>query len=435
MESESTKLAMCDMVQRESGDLVRLCSDLIRIPSENPPAKMGPIVDFICAYLKESGIRYTVVGPDKEHPNIVATLGEGNGDTLLFNGHCDVVPAGDRSQWNFDPFGGEVTKTRIRGRGASDMKCGLGGALFAMRLAAREKLPIGGKIVLHVVPDEETGGQHGTRWLVANGYADGAIACVVAEPTSSNNCEVGQKGSVKIRIMAKGKSAHGSIGNYVGESAIKKIVAILGRVEEIREMTGHFDEAQAQVLRNSRAIAAGALKAPHVEDVIDHVAVNIGTIKGGTKINMVPDYCEAEVDFRVPIGLPAQRVIDRLKAIVGEEKLEGIEYEIATNEANYTDDNDPLVRAIVQNAERVWGQPVIPAYQWASSDARYYREKRIPTIQYGPSNTVGIHSYNEDVDIEDVINASKVYLGVIVDLLCPGTTIRGSGPKSMKQPI
>jgi succinyl-diaminopimelate desuccinylase len=76
------------------------------------------------------------------------------------------------------------------------------------------------------------------------------------------------------------------------------------------------------------------------------------------------------------------------------------------------------VQAIVRNAELVWGQPVIPAYQWASSDARYYREKKIPTIQYGPSNTVGIHSYNEDVDIEDVVNSAKVYLGAIADLLC-----------------
>ena len=418
MDSESKKRALFDMVARESADLVKLCSDLIRIPSENPPGAMGAIVDFICAYLKESGIGYKVVGPDEGHPSIVATLKGGDGSLLLFNGHCDVVPAGDRSQWNFDPFGGEVTATRIRGRGASDMKCGLGGALFAMRLAAREKLPIKGSITLHVVPDEETGGQFGTKWLVANGYADGATACIVAEPTSGNNLEVGQKGSVKIRIKAKGKSAHGSIGNYVGESAIKKILTILGRVEEFREMKGHFDESQAQVLRNSRAIASLALKAPHVEDVIDHVAVNIGIIKGGTKINMVPDYCEADVDFRVPIGLPAQKVIDRLAAIVAEEKLDGIDYEIDANEANYTDDKESLVQAIVRNAELVWGQPVIPAYQWASSDARYYREKKIPTIQYGPSNTVGIHSYNEDVDIEDVVNSAKVYLGAIADLLC-----------------
>jgi len=418
MDSESKKRALFDMVARESADLVKLCSDLIRIPSENPPGAMGAIVDFICAYLKESGIGYKVVGPDEGHPSIVATLKGGDGSLLLFNGHCDVVPAGDRSQWNFDPFGGEVTATRIRGRGASDMKCGLGGALFAMRLAAREKLPIKGSITLHVVPDEETGGQFGTKWLVANGYADGATACIVAEPTSGNNLEVGQKGSVKIRIKAKGKSAHGSIGNYVGESAIKKILTILGRVEEFREMKGHFDESQAQVLRNSRAIASLALKAPHVEDVIDHVAVNIGIIKGGTKINMVPDYCEADVDFRVPIGLPAQKVIDRLAAIVAEEKLDGIDYEIDANEANYTDDKESLVQAIVRNAELVWGQSVIPAYQWASSDARYYRANKIPTIQYGPSNTVGIHSYNEDVDIEDVVNSTKVYVGAIVDLLC-----------------
>ena len=416
MDKESMKREMQTIVQRESGELVRLCSDLIRIPSENPPAKMGPIVEYIGAYLASSGIGYKVVGPDAEHPSIVATLGEGA--PLLFNGHCDVVPAGDRAQWSFDPFGGEVTETRIRGRGASDMKCGLAGALFAMRLAARERLPIKGSVVLHVVPDEETGGQRGTKWLVENGYANGAVACIVAEPTSSNNCEVGQKGSVKVRLKVSGKSAHGSIGNYVGENAIKKTVAILGRIEELRGMTGRYAESQTQVLRDSKTIAEGALKAPGVGDVIDHVTVNIGTIKGGTKLNMVADYCETEIDIRVPIGLPAQSVIGRLKAIAREEKLDGVEYDITDNEANYTDDKAAVVRSVVRNSEQVWGRSVVPAYQWASSDARYYRERGIPTLQYGPSNTVGIHSYNEDVDIEDVVNSTKVYIATIVDLLC-----------------
>jgi succinyl-diaminopimelate desuccinylase len=414
MDKTMMKQTLWNLVQRESSELVKLCSKLIRIPSENPPATMGPIIDFICAYLKKCGIRYEVVGPDKEHPSIVATLGEGSG--LLFNGHCDVVPVGERSKWSFDPFGGEITQTSIRGRGASDMKCGLAGVLFAMRLAAHEKLPIKGSIVLHVVPDEETGGQYGTKWLVANGYAEGAIACIVAEPTSSNNCEVGQKGSVKVKLKARGKSAHGSIGNYVGENAIRKTVTILGRIEELREMTGRYTESQARVLLNSKLIAAGALKAPNVGDVIDHVTVNIGTIKGGSKLNMVADYCETEIDIRVPIGLPSQRVIDRLKMIG--RGIDGIEYDITHSEANYTEDTEPLVQAVLRTAEQVWGHPVIPAYQWASSDARYYREKGIPTVQYGPSNTVGIHSYNEDVDIEDVIDSSKVYIGTIIDLLC-----------------
>lgn len=63
-----------------------------------------------------------------------------------------------------------------------------------------------------------------------------------------------------------------------------------------------------------------------------------------------------------------------------------------------------------ENAEEIWGKEVLPAYQWASSDAKYYRELGIPTIQYGPANTPGIHSYNEDVDCEDVAHAEEIYV-------------------------
>jgi succinyl-diaminopimelate desuccinylase len=135
---------------------------------------------------------------------------------------------------------------------------------------------------------------------------------VVAEPTSYNNCEVGQKGSLQVRIQATGRSAHGSIGNYAGDNAIKKLVAILGRVEELREMTGRFLPSQAEVLRNSKRIAEEALKVPGVGNVIDHVTVNLGTIKGGTKTTWWRR-CEAEVDFRLPSGHRRQ-VLDRLDA-------------------------------------------------------------------------------------------------------------------------
>ena len=75
------------------------------------------------------------------------------------------------------------------------------------------------------------------------------------------------------------------------------------------------------------------------------------------------------------------------------------------------------MEAIKKHAEALWQDDVLPAYQWASSDARDYRVKDIPTIQYGPSNTVGIHSYNETVDIEDVKNAGQIYLLSLCDLM------------------
>lgn len=80
-----------------------------------------------------------------------------------------------------------------------------------------------------------------------------------------------------------------------------------------------------------------------------------------------------------------------------------------------------IVRVTAANVEQMLGRPATTTFQWASSDARYFRLAGIPTLQYGPSNLDGIHGYNESVDIEDVITATKVYLGTMVDYLSQGT--------------
>ncbi|WZL73817.1 ArgE/DapE family deacylase [Clostridiaceae bacterium 35-E11] len=418
MKKDSVKQKLWQLVETRKNDLLQLCSEMIQIPSENPPGDMEDITQLICNYLQRADIEYKVIRPAEDKPNIIAAFGNDEGKTLLLNGHSDVVPAGDRSKWDFDPFCGTITDTQILGRGTSDMKAGLGTLLFTMKLLVEQKVKMKGKVVLHVVPDEETSGKLGTKWLVEQGYGDGADACLIAEPTSFNNCEVGQKGSLWIHIKSYGKSAHGSIGNYVGDNAILKLTKILSRVEELRTLKGQYEASQLQVLKDSKRVAKDALKAEGVENVIDHVTVNVGTIQGGTKTNMVPDYCEATIDIRVPIGVKIQDVVDRFQKMIEELDLTGIEYEYNWNsEANYTDVNTAIVQSAVDNARKVWGREVVPAYQWASSDARYYRYAGIPTIQYGPANTEGIHSYNETVDIEDVVNAAKVYLGIMVDLL------------------
>lgn len=418
MKNKEVKNLLWSIVDDRQDELIQLVSDLIRIPSENPTGSMEEVTRFITDYFDESRISNEVIRFKEEFPTIVAQFGNEEGKTFLFNGHCDVVPVGDLGKWDFDPFSGEVTDGRILGRGTSDMKAGLAGAMFAARVLASGDFKLKGKVKFHVVSDEESGGDYGTKMLMEHGYGDDADACLVAEPTSWSNCEVGQKGSLWVKFKSYGRSAHGSIGNYVGDNAIVKLIKVLSNLDELRTIEGVYEEKQLPVLADSKYIAREALKVEGVDNVIDHVTVNIGTITGGVKSNMVADYCEAEVDMRLPIGVKATDVEARIVKIVESLGVSGIEYEFKWNsEANYTDVEEAIVCSVVENGEAVWNKRVIPAYQWASSDARYYRYNNIPTIQYGPANTEGIHSYNENVDVEDVINSTKVYLGILADML------------------
>lgn len=413
-----TKKELLQYVDDHSGDLITLVSELIQKKSENPTGSQRDVIDYVEAYLKESGIAYEETGCNPDFPCIVAGIGSKTGFSMIINGHVDVVPAGDLSQWDFDPFSGEITETQILGRGTSDMKAGVAGVLFALSILSKKQIPLKGNIRLHIVSDEESGGQFGTQWLCANGYADHADACLVAEPTSMDTIEIGQKGGLLLILKAYGKSAHGSLGNYKGENAILKLSRVLPHVSMLTEIEGHFTERQQKPLRDSQMLAEKENSIPGLGKVINHVTTNIGIIQGGTRHNMVPDYCEATVDVRLPIGVCKDEIERVLEQVIKVSKAEGVEYELQyKSDANFTDHEAPIVLAFKKNAEELMGKEVIPAYQWASSDARDYRRLGIPTIQFGPSNTIGIHSYNETVQIQDVITAAKTYIGAICDLM------------------
>ena len=193
---------------------------------------------------------------------------------------------------------------------------------------------------------------------------------------------------------------------------------MLDKLQDLTKIEGHFKDSQAHALENSKMIAQQEIGEPGIGEVISHVSANVGVIQGGTRPNMVPDYCEAIVDVRLPIGVDHEEIEEMVRRIIRESGETGIEYEAQwKSEGNYTDEDAAIVQTVKKNAEALWGIDVIPAYQWASSDAREYRAQGIPTIQYGPSNTEGIHSYNENVDIEDAVNAGRIYILSLCDLM------------------
>lgn len=416
--SKVTRNEVWELAKSKSDELVQLVSDLIKIPSENPTGSQKEVIEFVENYLAEAGIEYERVFCNPDHPNVLAKMGKDEGFSVILNGHVDVVPAGDRSQWKWDPFGGEITDTKILGRGTSDMKAGVAGLLFAMKILKESQAELNGNIRLHIVSDEESGGEFGTSWLCSQGYAKNADAAIIAEPTSSWTIESGQKGHLHLKFIATGESAHGSLGNYKGDNAILKLNKVLANIEMLTKVEGHIPEDLVPACETSMMVAEKELGQEGIGRVIKHVSANIGLISGGTRPNMVPDHCEAVVDCRLPYGVDKTELEDMVKEMIKAAGVEGVTYELKwLSNANVTRDDSAIVQAIKKNAEALWGFDVYPAWQWACSDAREYRFQGIPTIQYGPSNTEGIHAPNENVDIKDVVTIGQVYVLSLCDLM------------------
>lgn len=415
---EALKNKVIAAVEEKQDELIELCSSLIQIPSENPPGDSTEISNFITDYLKNFDIELDWHESNEKMYNLIASIGEGNGKELVYCGHTDVVPAGDLDKWDFDPFSGEVKDGWLLGRGASDMKAGLGGIIFAFGLLKRLNIELPGKMTLAIVPDEETGGEFGVPWLLEKGLVSGD-GCLIAEPSSPLNPTIGQKGSFWFELEVFGVPGHGSLAPLEGKNAITDAMKAIEEIRKIFDVEIDIPEEVKPLIEVSQKYMREVeTDREPFQKILERVSVNIGTIDGGTSSNVIPDNCKVQIDCRLPFGITRDEVSNILH-----EKLDalGINYTITPfgfkSHANYTPAEDPVCRAIVDNISYVTGEEAYGVMQWASSDARHFRNHDIPVLQYGPAYLPSIHGYNEKVLVEDIVRCAKVYVAAAIDFL------------------
>jgi succinyl-diaminopimelate desuccinylase len=414
MNKEETKTKLKKELKNTEDNLVDLCSKFIKIENENPPGDMTDIAGYVKDYLNKYGCKYKVYEKERGRVNLVADLGVGEHPHLVWNGHMDVVPAGDKSRWAFDPYGGLVKDGYIHGRGASDMKCGLGAMIHAFTSVKRLDLNLQGRLTLMVVPDEETGSRFGTRYLLEEDIV-GGDACIVGEPTGLDLVEIGQKGSVGGLIKVKGSPIHASLSPIKGDSAILKMCKVLSEILKIHEVEFKTPKDIEDIVEDNRKLYR-ELEGEGVERMLNHISVNLGVIRGGTKSNVVPEYCECTLDMRIPIGADNVKVQEMVRKAIKEAGVEGVTLEIQGRNAFYFSPKESIVKTVGDTVTEVLGREPRLFIQWACSDVAAFYAKGIPTIQYGPHGP-GIHGYNEMAEVETVVTAAEVYALSAVDYL------------------
>ena len=394
----------------------RICSDLVKINSENPPGRTAEVIEYIRAFLETIGVDSRVSGTPDGQCNLVTKK---TGRHLILCGHVDVVPARDAA-WTFPPCSGKIDKNYVHGRGSTDMKGGCASILSACcsLVDAGEELPA----TLVFVCDEETGGENGIRRILKARLIRPAD-CLIAEPTPSRHPAIGQKGLCRLEIGFTGVPAHGSLYPAVGVSAIMEAVSLIRYVHDLHDREYPVSPGLEKILKQSGTVLRKEFRLRGVNDILRRLTYNPGTIRGGEKSNVVAEHCVLGIEMRVPWGCSIRELKSGIMAHAENATILVDE----SHEPSMTDPRCTLVSVTCEEVKKVLGGPVYPFVQWAASDARHLRRHGFNVLEYGPGEIASLHAVNERVTIESLEKAADVYRGVMERYAAMEGSGRGHG--------
>ncbi len=338
---------------------------------------------------------------------VVARLsGTGGARTLMFNGHVDVVPAGDLSTWSHgEPFSGRVVGDTVYGRGACDMKAGVAAAIVAARAVRRVGVPLRGDLLVACVPGEEDGGL-GTYAMLHRGWR--ADLCVIPEPTSLDLVPA-NAGALTFRVRVPGCATHAS-RRTEGVSAIEKFLPIweaLTRLERRRNQ--EIDPLMA------RWPVAYPL--------------SIGRVSAGDWASTVPDLLIAEGRLGVRLDEPVADARAALEEAVANACAEDgwlrehpatVEWWGGQFASGRLVEGSDLVELVGRAHARAGGAS---QSTWAGpygSDLRLLNGLGgVPTIHYGPGDSKLAHAADESVPVSEVLHVARA-LAVLATDVCAG---------------
>lgn len=338
--------------------------------------------------------------------NVLATLGGGDGPTLLFDAHMDTVAPTAPDQWPYPPLEAHIEDRTLYGLGATDMKS----ALASMIYGARELLPyqdrLRGRLVLAFVVQEEPCEGLAIRYVVEEGGIRPDFV-LLGEPTDLQISR-GQRGRVMFKVSVQGVSAHGAQPAR-GQNAIYAAARLVFAVQLL-----------ADSLPKDPFLGPGSIAVTHIESQ-------------GPSLNAIPDLCRVYLDRRLTLGETVIGAQAQLEGLISREGIPA-KLEITTYRApSYTgllreareahpawalDRAHPLLEALQQTILGVRGEaPAVEHWPFSTDGVYTMGQAQIPTVGFGPGDPNLAHTPRERVRVDDLKVAAHVYAGLAARLL------------------
>ena len=410
-------------------EVTDLLQRLIRVDTTNPPGNETAAAELLRDYLEAAGIECELIAKVPERANLVARIPGGDGPSLLFLGHTDVVLA-DPAEWSVPPFSGELKDGMVWGRGALDMKSEVAANAVAMASLAREGFKPSGDLIFAATADEEAGYGFGLEWL-CEAHPD-AVRCDFAINEGGGDrveledgrpvyaATVAEKMTAPFVLRVRGRSGHASMPR-IADNALVNAVRLIERIAEYRpepqlgpEVEGFLQVVLGEVYPASEAAERVAALSPVAAVIVDALLAPTFSptmISASKKRNVIPAICEVEVDCRLLPGQHPEHVEPMIRAVLGGDvdyELEWIEARGGTRSSLDT----PLWRALEEwVAEAEPGASAVPLACVGFTDSHWLRQA-FGTVAYGFFPTTGelppevaaglVHSADERSPVSDL---------------------------------
>jgi len=408
-------------------EVTELLQELIRVDTVNPPGNETAAAELLREYLESNGVRCELYAKVPGRANLVARIpGSGDGPRLALLSHTDTVLA-DASEWDRDPWSGDVHEGEIWGRGALDMKGEVAANAVAMASLARDGFEPRGDLIFVAAADEEVNDGFGLSWLCEH-HPEAVRAEYALNEGGGERVDLGgrpfylvstaEKMSAPFVIRTRGRSGHASMPG-IADNALIKAAKLVERMGEYRPELTHTPETEAffrAVTGDVPPIEEAGAKAEELHAMFGlFLEAVMGPtyaptiIEASSKRNVIPNVCEVTVDSRL---LPGQTTADSERIV--REVLGDAEYELDWIEAaggTRSPVESPLWDAIdawVQSNDA--GAGVAPICLAGFTDSHWMREA-FGTVAYGffPMRSMEpevaallIHSANERIPVDDL---------------------------------
>jgi acetylornithine deacetylase/succinyl-diaminopimelate desuccinylase-like protein len=423
-------MGLAEELQDETAEVL---STLVRFKTVNPPGAERECQEWLAGYLDDAGLTVALDGAEPERPNLVATLGRGDGPVLGYLSHVDTVLA-DAEDWSADPWSGEVRDGLLYGRGAVDMKSQTAAEAVAAKHLARNGA-FHGSLKIISVADEETGGTLGAKWITEERpdlarvdylLNEGAGAVMPYGDRRLYGVCVAEKGTFRFNVRTSGVAAHASVPGLASNALLKlaPIITALGERRpryDLMEATSTLLEALGEDPADPKAaLEHVASVSPRLAPLLDaamRVTFAPTIVSAGEKINVIPARAQVRVDCRVPPEMGEDVALKRAREVLGEDG-----YELEFTEAVVG--NRSPVRSKLMDAISAWvgehdpGAEAVPTVLPAFTDSRWFRAAFPDCVAYGffPQRHQSIyetwplmHAADERIDVRDLGFAASFF--------------------------